>query len=353
MPPVSIAVIGAGLIGKRHIERIGTQPGATLHAIVDPSAEARSMAEALGAPWFADFDAMLRHGRPDGLVIASPTGLHVEQGLAAIGAGLPTLVEKPLADRHEDGLLLVEAAERAGVPILVGHHRRHTATARRAADLIASGRLGTIISVHCFFWIMKPKDYYETGWRRGTSGGPILTNLIHDIDLLRSFCGEIDEVSAFRSNAVRGFEAEESVAVALRFASGALGTLNVSDTIVAPWNWEQTSAENPVFPRTSESCYMIGGTSGSLSVPRLETWTADGEPGWTTPFETRRIHAATDDAIGQQMRHFCDVVRGSAAPLVSGRDGLATLGVVGAIKQAAASGLPVRLDAPHVATRQP
>ena len=72
-------------------------------------------------------------------------------------------------------------------------------------------------------------------------------NLIHDMDLLRHLCGEVTSVQAFESNAARGIR-EDSAVILLRFANGALGTVTVSDTIVAPWSWELTTGgENPAY----------------------------------------------------------------------------------------------------------
>ena len=94
-------------------------------------------------------------------------------------------------------------------------------------------------------------------------------NLAHDIDLLRHLCGEIDFVQAQTVKSIRGFENEDVAGALLRFRNGAIGTISVSDSIVSPWSWEMTSKENPVYPPTSESCYFIGGSHGSLSIPLI------------------------------------------------------------------------------------
>lgn len=345
-PPVCLAVMGAGLIGRRHIEHILAHPGAALHAVVDPSPQAREIADRAGAPWFTDFPAMLAQGRPEGVVIATPNQLHVAHGLAAVAAGLPALIEKPLADDIAAGRRLVEAAEAAGVPLLTGHHRRHNPMIQRAREAIASGRLGRVVTVHGFFWLMKPDDYFEMPWRRQKGAGPVLLNLAHDVDLLRGLVGEIEEVRAFQSNAVRGHAVDETTVVILRFANGALGTMNVSDTVVAPWSWEQTTGENPVYPQTDQSCYHIGGTHGSLSVPRLELWSNEERRSWWEPFRVERIVAANQDPLRLQIEQFCRVIRGLEPPLVSGREGLQTLAVIDAIQRAAATGESVRVPGP-------
>ena len=86
---------------------------------------------------------------------------------------------------------------------------------------------------------------------------------------MRALCGEVTAVQAIATNAIRGYAVEESAAVLLQFANGAVGTMSVSDATVAPWSWETTAGENPDFPKTGESCYRIAGTLGSISIPDL------------------------------------------------------------------------------------
>lgn len=333
--PVQLAVMGAGLIGRRHVEHILAGPEAALHSIIDPSEDARAFASNRGLRWHPDLSSAIRDGKPDGLIIATPNAMHVEHGLAGIEAGLPLLVEKPLATDMPGAERLVRAAEKAGVPLAVGHHRRHNPLVLKAKQFIDEGRLGRIISVHGFFWLIKPDDYYEIAWRREAGAGPILINLIHDIDLLRFLCGEITDVRAMRSSIVRNFPVEETAVVLLRFANGALGTFNVSDTIVAPWSWEHTSGENPAYPRTDESCYLIGGTEGSLTIPRLELWRNGSARGWHEPFSTERHIAPDRDPLRLQIAQFCRVIRDGEAPLVPGREGLESLRVIEMIRLAA------------------
>jgi predicted dehydrogenase len=122
--PVRLAVLGAGLIGRRHAEHIAVEPLAALAAIVDPSPVGRALAGGHGVPWFEGFADLIAADRPDGVIIATPNQVHVDNGLEAVAAGVPALVEKPIADGVAAGSRLVEAAEAAGVPLLVGHHRR-------------------------------------------------------------------------------------------------------------------------------------------------------------------------------------------------------------------------------------
>lgn len=344
MTPVKIAVMGAGLIGKRHAEHVASEAGASLSAIVDPSETGRTLADRLGARWYRSFGEMIADDRPDGVIIATPNQLHVANGLEAIEAGIPAIVEKPIADDLAEGARLVEAAERASVPLLVGHHRRYNPMIAKAKEIIDSGRLGRVLSLHGHFWLMKPDDYFDVGWRRKEGAGPVLLNLIHDVDLFRYLCGEIVSVQAQSSNAMRGHAVEETAVILLRFASGALGTVNVSDSIVAPWSWELTTGENPVYPQQDQGCYQIGGTHGALTVPQVEVWSNRDKRSWWEPLQRERVPFVHEDPLKVQIRHFCDVIRNGAAPIASGREGLATLAVIDAVKRSAATGTTISLD---------
>jgi predicted dehydrogenase len=205
-------------------------------------------------------------------------------------------------------------------------------------EIIASGRLGKILALQGSFWLMKPDSYYEPAWRRAKGAGPILLNLIHDVDLFRALCGEITAVQALSSNALRGHEVEETAAILLRFANGALGTVTVSDAVTAPWSWEMTTGENPAYPRQEQACYQIGGTHGALSLPQLEVWWNPGARGWWEPLARERVPYVPEDPLVLQIRHFCDVIRSGAAPIMSGREGLATLRVIEAIQRATTTG---------------
>ena len=338
-----IVVVGAGLVGRKHAALVARN--ACLAAIVDPDPAAKALASELGAPHFASLDDCLSERAPDGAIVATPNRLHVEHGLACVRAGVPTLVEKPIADRADSAAHLVQEAERAGVPLLVGHHRRHNPLIARAKETIESGRLGRLTLVDASFWLYKPDDYFEQDWRRKPGAGPVFINLIHDIDLLRHLCGEIAVVRAVEASAARGHEVEDTAVVLLEFENGALGTVSISDATVAPWSWEMTAGENPAYPHVEAGAYRIGGTHGALSLPDLRLWRHPGQRSWWSPIEAERLTFEPADPLVRQIQHFADVIAGRAAPLVDGREGLASLAAVEAIKRAATTGEPVRPDA--------
>jgi predicted dehydrogenase len=193
-------------------------------------------------------------------------------------------------------------------------------------------------------WFFKPDDYFDVPWRREKGAGPVFLNLIHDIDNLRYLCGDTVSVQAIESNTIRGNPVEETSVILLRFKSGILGTVSVSDAIVAPWSWELTTGENPAYPVTGESCYYIGGTHGSLTVPHLDIWQNDSKRSWWEPIQCTRIPFEAQDPLALQVRHFCQVVRGEETPLVSGREGLKTLKVIVAAKEAAVTGQLIHIS---------
>ena len=321
MPPPRLAVFGAGLIGQRHMAQ--ARAHANLVAVVDPVQQT----ETDDTAWFADPAECLAVMDLDGVIIATPNHLHAAHALLCIDAGLPVLIEKPIADTHENAARIVEAAARADVPVLVGHHRRHNPIIARAKEIISAGTLGEIVAVQGTFWLYKPEDYFEAAWRSGPGAGPTLINFIHDIDLLRHLCGDLTQVSAMRSNRQRGHGVEDTAVMMMRFENGALGTFSVSDTVVAPWSWEMTSGENPIYPNRPGAAYHIGGTQASLSVPDLQLWTHEGPRSWWNPIHSASLDVANEDAFARQFSHFLDVIAG-APPLVSAEEGKRSLEAV-------------------------
>jgi predicted dehydrogenase len=335
--PLRVAVVGAGLIGRRHIALVRASACCELAAVVDPAPEAALLAQSAQVTCYAELARLLEHDRPDGIIVASPNAFHLEHGLACIDAGIPALIEKPIATTVADGMQLATAAERRGVPVLVGHHRRHSPILTAARKTIASGMIGELVGVTGMALFFKPHDYFASApWRRLPGGGPILINMVHEVDDLRVLCGDIENVRAIASNARRQSAVEDTVAIALRFASGALGSFLLSDVAAAPWSWEQTSGEDEALaPYPEEDCYLLVGTRGALAVPTLRLWTSSGAPSWRQPMNTSSIEIERADPLARQLDHFCQVLRRQAPPLVTAADATETLRVTLAIADAA------------------
>ncbi|MEO9874923.1 MAG: Gfo/Idh/MocA family oxidoreductase [Anderseniella sp.] len=338
-----IAVAGAGLIGKRHVQAVNRYDAATVSAIVDPDPAAKKLAADTGCDWYASIDDMLDSCPPDGVVIATPNQMHVDNGLACVRAGVPVLVEKPIAHNAASATQLVDEAASLKVPVLVGHHRRHNPLIHAARQQIESGSIGDIVAVHAACWLYKPDAYFNVAWRTRQGAGPVFINLIHDIDLLRYLVGNVVSVQAAESAQARKHDVEDTAAIIIGFANGALGTIAVSDSIVAPWSWELTAAENPAYPETEETCYFIGGTRGSLEIPKGKIWSQNGERSWWRPISQTVYEADAGDPLDAQIEHFCRVIAGAEQPVVSGLEGLKSLKVIEAIKASARDGSRIDL----------
>ncbi|TBU99044.1 Gfo/Idh/MocA family protein [Phytopseudomonas dryadis] len=342
--PLRIALVGAGIMGRQHVQHLHTVEQARLCAIVDPGPQAADFAGECQVPCFGELRPLLEQGIAQAVIIANPNTEHVRSALMCIEAGLPVLLEKPVGVHLDEVRELVAAAQRNGVPVLVGHHRRHNPLIVRAHQLLSEGALGRLTTVTAMWQLQKPDSYYDVAWRREPGAGLLLTNLIHDLDLLRHLCGEVEQVQAMTSNGVRGFANEDSAVVLLQFANGALGSLTGSDAVAAPWSWELSAGENPVYPRQPDQpCYLLAGTRGALSIPQLKHWHyAEDGAGWHQPLLQQPEPYAAEQALRQQLVHFVEVARGQAAPLVSAADAGRTLALYEAIRAAAESGRACR-----------
>lgn len=339
-----IAIAGLGLVGRRHAKAIRQVDGVELCAVADPSADSRDQADADSVPHFDKLEDLIGAVQPDGIILATPTTLHAPQGHLCVDAGIPVLIEKPLADNLAEGEALVQYAEAANVAVMVGHHRRFNPIIQKAHAIISEGRIGAVKSVHATCWFYKPDSYFDIApWRTREGAGPVSVNLVHDIDLIRHLCGEIIQVQAQANPSSRGYENEDVAAALFTFANGGIGTVSVSDSIVAPWSWEFTSREYPVYPFTGQSAYQIGGTEGSLSVPDLSLWTHDQARDWWSPMSADIVDCDRSDPLINQIDHFASVLRGDTTPQVSGREGLRTLAVIEAIQIAAKTGQTIQL----------
>lgn len=334
-----IAIVGMGLVGRRHAAAIRQVGSVEVCAVVDADEAITAQAARAGVESYDDLSVMINTARPDGIILSTPTNLHMSQGLTCIESGIPVLIEKPIAHDLNAARSIVSKSEALGVPVMVGHHRRFNPIIQKAKDVLAKGQIGEIRVVDAKCWFFKPDDYFEIApWRKITGAGPVSVNLVHDIDLLRFLCGEITEVQAIMSPSARGHDIEDVAVAIFKFENGALGTVSVSDNAVSPWSWEATSGEYPVYPFTGQSAYQIGGSKGALSIPDLAIWQHDGEPDWWSPIESTALQVVTSDPLVNQINHFAAVIRGEAKPLVSGHEGLCTLAVIDAMREAAKTG---------------
>lgn len=341
-----IALIGAGVIGQKHAALVTGSAVAKLVGICDSDRSRATVAQQFQVPFYQTLEELLVQERPDGAIIATPNHLHATVAEICAAHGVHLLVEKPIADNLADAERISLAAQTAGVQVLIGHHRRHNPLIAQTRTLIQEGTVGKLIGVSVLWTIRKPDEYFQTTWRtQRPNGGPALINLIHEIDSLRFICGEITQVYAQSSSAIRGFAVEDSLAATLTFANGALGSVLLSDASAAPWSYEATTGENPLYFRTTADCYHFVGTTGALAFPSMTLWryANPNQVGWQHPMTANYMNVEAADPLVRQLEHFCRVIQGEEMPFVSAAEGTRALAVILALLQSAETNLPVSL----------
>lgn len=337
MSPFSIGIVGAGAIGRLHADVIAGTDFAVVAGLADPTEAGRAFCEEHGLRWFPDHHSLIAAGGLEALIVATPNQTHLPIGLDAIAQGISVLIEKPVAVTVAEGEELAGASARAGVPVLVGHHRRYNPIIATARETVQSGGLGRLTTATVLYTFYKHDAYFDLAWRREPGGGPVLINLIHEIDLIRFICGEIAAVQAVTSDRIRGLPVEDTAAVLLELANGALVTVSLSDTAVAPWSWDLSSGELPNYPAQPApvTSHFLSGTEGSLTLPGLDLWRYDGQKSWFAPISRQTLPITRESPYLRQLRHLRDVVRDGAKPLIDAADATRTLRATLAVHEAA------------------
>jgi len=308
------ALIGAGRIGRLHARLLRETPGIDELVVADAVPErAVDVAAAVGAEPAVSIVAALDGA--DAVVIAAATDAHPELIRTAIGRGIPTYCEKPLARTLADTILLAAEIEASGVPFQLGFQRRFDAAYREARRLIETGELGTIYVVRLAGHDPAPphESYIPA------SGGIFRDFSIHDFDVLRWLTGsEIEQVYA--DGGVRGFEVfakygDVDTAVAtLRMTDGTLAVLTV--TRHDPLGYD---VRTEIFGSRDSVAVGLG---PQMPLRSLEPGVPPpAGPAWTSFLV--RFEAAYADELAA----FVEVARGERASACTARDGVEALRV--------------------------
>lgn len=346
---VTVAIVGAGLIGPRHAESVARCPDASLAAFVDPSPQAEAVAHRYGVPLFKDIEGLLASGiTPAAAIVCSPNSTHVSLSKQLLDAGVHVLVEKPVAIDVTSGQELVRHVQQSNKTALAGHHRRFNPYVVAAKEALSAKAIGTPVAVSGLWALRKPKTYYEapTAWRAlSQGGGPILINLVHEIDILHYLLGPITRVYAEQTASQRGHEAEEGAAIVMRFESGVVGTFLLSDATPSAHSFEAGTGENPIIPKTGKDFYRIFGTEGTLSVGdmKVERYKAGSECAWQDEIVEESLLVGSEVPFDEQVKHLVRVVKGEEHPRCTVEDGLRAVIVVDAVTRAMKTGQPVNI----------
>jgi myo-inositol 2-dehydrogenase / D-chiro-inositol 1-dehydrogenase len=314
---VRVGLLGAGGVGARHARTLAGFADVELVGVCDPDAAARdALAAPLGVPAVADLDALLR-ARPDAVWICVPPFAHGDPEEAVLAAGLPFFVEKPLAADLPTAERVAAAVADAGVPTATGYHWRHLDTVAAAQQALAGARV-RLVDVR--WWGTTPPPAW---WSRADrSGGQVVEQATHVLDLLRVLAGEVAEVTGLAAGSTRASrDVPDATAAVLRLDSGAVGTVSTSCVQSGP-----TAAGLEV---------LAEGVAVELTETSLRVRTAAADTGEQPTVDPR--HAVD--------RAFVDVLAGRPAPpaLVDVAEALRTHRLAWAVAEATRRGTAVRV----------
>jgi predicted dehydrogenase len=268
----------------------------------------------------------------DGIILATPTDTHADLTIQSLKMGMHVLVEKPVAASLQEADQMIHASESTGLSVLVGHHRRHHPLVSETINILNSGRIGRPVAASLMWLMRKQDEYFDVDWRKGIDGGPVKQNLIHDVDTLRAFFGEIISVVGSGTNIVRNAKRHENGGVVLSFDTGMVATITFSDATPTPWGFEAGTGESPYIPKTNQSSMFIAGTNGGLEFPTMKLW--GGASNWNEKPIMERQNIPDAVPLISQLEHFSDVIKGKATPVVDARSARETLAVILQIEQA-------------------
>jgi predicted dehydrogenase len=332
---VRIAVIGAGYIGREHVRAIQAHPEAELALVVGTTRSAEVVARLAvetGAVASTDYAAALADPAIDVIYLCTPNRLHADQAVAALEAGKHVFCEKPLCTTLTDCQRLIDAVDRSGRQLMVGHSGRFQPIHIALKRMVADGLLGD----PCFCEAEYVHDLapFLAGsghewWRHPEEGQfAVIGGGCHPIDLLRWVAGEIEEVSAYGARrGLEGVEWDDTVVASLRFRSGALGRCLVSVGAKTPYGFN----------------FAVYGSRGSVRNADLSLASVPGPEGWMRmPIAVIPEH----HTCAEELDHFLDCLRTGAPPLIDVRDGAQTVAVCLAIAEACRSGTSERVANP-------
>jgi predicted dehydrogenase len=303
-----ILIAGLGSIGRRHLRNLRAL-GENDIVLYRTHRATLSDDELAGLPVETDIRRALDR-KPDAVIIANPTALHLDVAIPAAEMGYAILLEKPISHSLERVDKLEEAAKNNNSRILVGFQFRFHPTLQKAAKLLKSGSIGHVLSVRAHWGEYLPhwhpwEDFKQGYAARSDLGGGVILTLSHPLDYMRWLCGDVDALWAFTGALNLGLSVEDTAEIGLRFASGAIGSAHV--------NYNQQPPAHHLEIVGSQGSLQWNNADGILRVYRVET------KSWETfsPSEGFERNMMFFDEI----RHFLGVARREEEPLCTLQDG--------------------------------
>jgi UDP-N-acetyl-2-amino-2-deoxyglucuronate dehydrogenase len=355
-----VGIVGCGNISDNHFQSYSSLADVEVVGVCDVDlARARDFASDRGiAHAVGSVQELIALGI-DALSVCTPHPTHEAVVTTAAEAGVHVLCEKPIATDVASAERMVQAAKHNGVTLGVVFQRRFWPGAQALRAAIDDGRLGQPMLGHCQVLLHRGTDYYDAAEWRGTwaadGGGVLMTQAIHNIDLLQWFMGDPVEVSAKAGAFILGdsIEVEDTAAALITFASGAIATL--AATVAAS-------------PNLGTRIIVTGSNGATVNVTEYPEGSDAVNDLWAIPGEERAGTVFADGLSGDipvaevnarllplhklQVADFVDAVRTRRAPAVSGQEAMKSLQIVAAIYESARTGLPVKIGTPDELPRQ-
>lgn len=353
---VRYALIGYGKVASVHAKALAEAKQSKLVAVWGRSAEKAAL---FAKEWdilpFTDMQKMIVEAKVDAVIITTPHPVHKENTVEALKAGAHVLVEKPMALTVAECQEMIDCAKQENKKLAVISQRRWLPSTQRIHKAIAEGKLGKpmIGQVTVLGW--RDEAYYNSDPWRGkwdTEGGGILINQApHQFDLLHWFLGPVKEVYAQWDNINHPYiEVEDTVVGTVRFASGAIASILVSNSqkpgIYAKVHVHGSNAYSAGV-QTDGGAMFIAGRSGVAEPPYNDLWTIAGEE---KMLEVWKMEDAaffkTIDPVGYffrlQLENFTQAILNDTTPISSGAEGLETVKIIEGMYKSGRTGVPVR-----------
>jgi predicted dehydrogenase len=352
--PLKVGLVGTGSISWYHLPAYLQYPETVkLTAVCDiRREEMEKFARKAGVrDCYADFSEMLKKADIDAVDICTIHDQHEPQVLAAAAAGKQVFLEKPMGRNLQECNNMVQAAKKAGVTFMIGHDLRYMPHSLAIKRIIESGELGAIRVTRCVLIAnMVPgagSDYKLGSWLAdpGRAGGGIMiSGMIHQIDLLRYYVGDIKTVNAVSRTVHLPPGAEEYACATLEFENGAIGdVLIIGSSVRSRLGCEYTlyGDDGTIYSTQAENrTYQFGqGVIASRQRGNLGEAFNDFQP-----IEPVTGPLAGDNPFVNEILHFAACCQDGREPLTSGRDNLGTVKVIFGIYESARTGKRVDLS---------
>jgi len=337
---IRFAIVGCGRISRNHVEALKKHAAdAELVAVCDIDAAALSAAgQVSGADRYSRYGDLLAKSNADIVVLATPSGLHAEQTILAAQARKHVMTEKPMATRWQDGKRMVAACDSAGVRLFVVKQNLRNATLQLLKRALDDNRFGRLyMMVVNVFW-NRPQSYYDSGKWRGTwefDGGAFMNQASHYVDLLDWLGGPVESVQAYTATLARDIEVEDTGVMAVRWRSGALGTMSV--TMLA-------------YPKNFEGSITVFGERGTVriggvAVNEIQHWEFEDKRPEDANIREASYQTTSVYGFGHPLyyENVIKCLRGEAEAETDGREGLQTLELLIATYLSARDGRKVTL----------